>query len=279
MGNTDFLELLISFLLPIHLIICVFVCISSVVLVRREGFRLTRLFGVALTLSYLLGSIFIVIISGLLNTISPKMLMFLKLEMCYANCFFFAVCILGALAVFHKAKYDKDFIIILGCSISKNGGLRPILRERTNRAIHFAWEQEIETGKAAKYIPSGGKGKDEIISEGSAMELYLASHGAEFNEIFPDKQSKNTYENLLFSKEIIDSIMPEAKVAFVTSNFHVLRSKILAGRIGLAAEGIASSTRWYYWPNGFAREFIAILTMYPFLHIAAIIAGIILCLF
>ena len=32
-------------------------------------------------------------------------------------------------------------------------------------------------------------------------------------------------------------------------------------------EGIASKTKWYFWPNGFAREVIAIFVMTKKYHI------------
>ena len=99
------------------------------------------------------------------------------------------------------------------------------------------------------------------------MELYLLSKGAERDEVFPEKQSVNTYENFRLSKEIIDGLKPDAKVAFATTNYHILRSGILARRAGVEAEGIAGDTKWYFWPNGFIREFFAILTLEKRAHI------------
>ena len=188
---------------------------------------------------------------------------------CYLDLFLSGTLLMALLASRHTPDYDKDFVIIPGCSISKKGGLLPLLKARTNRAILFAWDQERASGKPARYIPTGGQGPDEIISEGSAMELYLLSHGAEQYEILPEKESVNTYENMLFSKRIVDETCPGAKVCFVTTNYHVLRSGILARQVGLDAEGLASVTKWYFWPNGLAREIFAILSMFPWLHLAA----------
>ena len=169
----------------------------------------------------------------------------------------------GFIAARHQPAYDKDFAIIPGCSISKQGGLLPLLKGRTNRAIRFAWDQERATGKPVRYIPTGGQGPDEIMSEGSAMEMYLLSHSAEQYEILPEKKSVNTYENMLFAKRLIDEEMPDAKVCYVTTNYHVLRSGILARKAGLDAEGLASGTKWYFWPNGYVREMVGILSLFP----------------
>ena len=43
---------------------------------------------------------------------------------------------------------------------------------------------------------------------------------------------------------------------------------MLARKAGLDTEGLASTTKWYFWPNGLAREIIAIFSMYP-LQLAA----------
>ena len=189
----------------------------------------------------------------------------------YVISMFIACSIVGYAATKHKPAFDKDFIIVLGCSIDKRGGLLPLLKGRTNRAIKFAWQQEIESGKQAKYIPSGGQGKNEIMSEGSAMEMYLISHGAEEYEVIAEKKSANTWENMVFSKKIADELVPGNKVVFVTTNYHVLRSWMLAKRAGLDAEGLASTTKWYFWPNGFIREFIGILSMFKPANIIAVI--------
>lgn len=192
----------------------------------------------------------------------------------YASVLFFGFLIMSFLAVKRKPEYNVDYVIILGCSISKDGHLLPLLKARANKAIHFAWDQEIATGKQVRYVPSGGQGKDEIMSEGSAMEFYLLSHGAEDSEVFPEKKSKNTYENMILSKEIIDKINPKAKVAFCTTNFHVFRSGILAQKAGIDAQGIASSTKWYFWPNALMREYVGFLSLFPVWHVVFTILAI-----
>ena len=107
------------------------------------------------------------------------------------------------------------------------------------------------------------------------MELYLLSHSAEEYEVFPEKESTNTRENFAFSKKIIDKINPRARIAFATTNYHILRSGILAWQVGIDAEGIASKTKWYFWPNGFAREAIAIFVLTKYYHFVSL--GVMAC--
>ena len=252
----------------------IFLFTSNAVLVYKEGLRIKNIVGSIGGFLLLSGNLICLPIEGS-RMHRPFVLDFVALFICYIDFSLTGIAIMGLIAAKHMPAFDKDFIIIPGCSINKNGGLLPLLRGRTNSAIRFAWDQERATGKAARYIPTGGQGADEIMSEGSAMELYLLSHGAEQYEVFPEKRSRNTFENMLYSREIIDSIKPASSVCFATTNYHVLRSGMLARKAGLNAEGLASSTKWYFWPNGFVRECIAILVMYPMVHLAAALVCII----
>lgn len=272
--------------------ISVLVGVSNVALIRHEGFCLSNALSLVVAGFYIGGTGLVYLISYLLrkyvfiprgyvtdpaflvlHTVIP---LFFLLMLCYLECMLIGTGIMGYLAARKTPAHDKDYVIILGCSIDKRGGLLPLLKGRVNRAIRFAWEQEIETGKPVLYVPSGGQGANEIMSEGSAMELYLMTRGAEDYEIFPEKKSVNTWENMLFSKQVIDGLKPGAKVAFATTNYHILRSGILARRAGLDAEGIAGDTKWYFWPNGFVREFFGILAMNVRSHLwmAAITAAV-----
>lgn len=268
------------------LFICVLLGISNVELIRHEGFRLHNalsllvagLYGGGTMAVYLIAdklyeSIFVPLglsTNPVFIVLSTVILLFLLLVLCYFECILAGTGILGWIAARAVPAYDKDYIIILGCSIDKRGGLLPLLRGRVNRAVRFAWEQEIATGKALRYVPSGGQGPNEIMSEGSAMGFYLMTHGAEEYEVIPEKQSRNTWENFCFSKQLIEEMTPHPKVAFATTNYHILRSGILANKAGLDAQGIAGDTKWYFWPNGFVREFFGILAMERKVHLRAV---------
>lgn len=245
--------------LPLLIALTLFWAVSNAVLVKREGYRLRNICGTLVGLFYCGAAL----CSLLLHRLGAPgyLCRLVALGTAYGCCALFGVGVMAFLAAKHRPVYAKDFVIILGCSISKSGGLLPLLKSRTNSAIRFAWDQEISTGKPCRFVPSGGQGSDEIISEGSAMELYLLSHGAEKYEIFPEKESANTLENFLFSKRIIDAMVPNAKLAFSTTNYHVLRGGLISRSLGLNCEGISSPTTWYFWPNGFARELVALFVM------------------
>ena len=50
---------------------------------------------------------------------------------------------------------------------------------------------------------SGGQGPDEDRTEASVMHDYLEQHGIDATRIIIEDQSTSTYENLVFSKELL----------------------------------------------------------------------------
>ncbi|MBR5751673.1 MAG: YdcF family protein [Clostridia bacterium] len=182
------------------------------------------------------------------------------LENSYATVFVYFECMLagsvicGLTAARHKPRPDKDVIIILGCRFRQDGTLPPLLRGRVDRALQFFRGQQETSGKNAVFIPSGGRGEDEPMPEAEAMRRYLIANGVPDEAIYPEDRSRNTYQNMAFSKQIADEVAPNGSVLFVTTNYHVFRSGICAARAGLAAEGTGGKTAWWYWPNAFMRE-------------------------
>ena len=109
-----------------------------------------------------------------------------------------------------------------------------------------------------KLIPSGGKGSDESLSEAEAMKNYLVEQGIPEEDIIMEDQSKTTFENLKFSKDILDGMEGRKYTALVTSNYHVYRALRYCKQVGLKCTGIGSRVAFYYWPSALIREFIAI---------------------
>ena len=158
---------------------------------------------------------------------------------------------------------NPDFIIVHGSGLI-NGNVPPLLASRLDKAI----EVFNKGGGRATIIPSGGQGDDEPRAEADAMAEYLLERGIPPELIVPEDQSATTLENMKFSKVIIEkrSDAP-AKTIFVTSNYHVFRTALIARKVGLDAQGVGSRTARYYLPSAIIREFIAILVMYKWWHI------------
>ena len=252
--------------LPCIIILSIYSVIANTVLIKKEGFSPRRMLGIFLGIFSLMGicsdqTIYYIITRILIN--ADKKIIKYALDICInASLSYMYTLIISTLycnikAAKHIPKYDKDFIIILGSKINKDGSLTPLLKGRADTAIDFANKQYEHTKKKIIYIPSGGQGSDEIISESKAIEEYLIKRGINKNQIIIEDKAKNTYENMKFSKEKIDTINKEAKISFATNNYHVLRSGIIANGQGIDCEGIGSKTKWYFYSNALIREFVA----------------------
>ncbi len=148
------------------------------------------------------------------------------------------------------------------------------MKGRTDRAIEFAKMQEKENGKKIVFVPSGGKGADEVIAEGQAIHNYLIENGISESRILTEDKSVSTYENLKYSMELIrkHTKEQEPKIAFSTTNYHVFRAGIFATEQDIKAEGIGSKTKQYFFINAFVREFIATLVSEKKSHIKVMAA-------
>ena len=111
----------------------------------------------------------------------------------------------------------------------------------------------MKSNKKAVAIVSGGRGKGERVSEASAMRDYLINNGVAAERVLRDDNATSTYENFVYSKLVID----KDNVAFITSDFHVLRSLQMAKLNGIDAKHIGASTPITSIPTACAREFLA----------------------
>ena len=240
--------------------------ISNIALIRHEGRRFTNTLGSILGMLLLAGALVMIALdkkyfmSG--NETMPRYLLenLFSVVYLYFECMLIGTIVADAIVARHEPDKDKDFLIVLGCALKKDGTPTPLLQGRLDRAIVFYSKQKERTGKELMFIASGGQGADEVIPESSAMKRYLIEHGIPEERIIEENQSTSTYENMLYSKDKIWEIDPEGKVAFSTTNYHVFRSGLFARRVKMRAVGMGADTKWYFWPNAAVREFIGLLT-------------------
>ena len=148
---------------------------------------------------------------------------------------------------------ESDYVIVLGARV--RGEVPSLtLKYRLDKAFEYLNEH-----KEATAILSGGQGVDEAISEAEAMRRYLAERGIESKRLILEDKSTNTYENLRNSFMIIDDAHKEARITVVTSNFHVLRGKMIAEDLGKKVNGLGSGTMKVLIPNYYLREFFAVI--------------------
>ena len=240
--------------------------VSNISLIRHEERRFTNTLGSILGMLLLAGALVMIALDKKYPMAGNETVLRYLLENLFSAVYLYFECMLigtivaDAIVARHEPDKDKDFLIVLGCALKKDGTPTPLLQGRLDRAIDFYNEQKKETGKELIFITSGGQGADEVIPESSAMKRYLMERGIPEERIIEENQSTSTYENMLFSKDKIREIDPEGKVAFSTTNYHVFRSGLFARRVKMRAVGMGAETKWYFWPNAAVREFIGLLT-------------------
>lgn len=127
----------------------------------------------------------------------------------------------SVLNVAENTKPQKaDVILVLGAAVWENGP-SPALKARIEHARMLYRE-----GYAPYIILSGGQGKYGP-SEAEVMAHTLIEQGISEDVLYLEKQSTNTFENIKFSKEIMDEHGFKTAL-IVTDSFHLKRSILLA---------------------------------------------------
>ena len=251
---------------PLLLVFSIALCVSNISLIRHEGRHPVNVLGIVLSLLLGAGQVFIFLFNYYASGSQQEVMIhdlinnFCAAVYLYFECMLVGTIVADCIAAGYEPEPDKDFLIILGCGLRKDGTPSPLLRGRCDRALAFAAKQKAQTGKDLVFVTSGGRGPDEPVAESASMKRYLMEQGVPEERVIEENRSTNTRENMLFSKEIIWSIRPDAKVAFSTTNYHVFRSGLHARRVKMRAVGMGAKTRWYFWPNAAVREFVGLLT-------------------
>ena len=127
-----------------------------------------------------------------------------------------------------------DYAIILGAKV--NGETPSLtLRYRLEKALSYA-----EAHPEVKFILSGGQGPDEDVAEGEAMRRYLTERGVHEERLLLEIESTSTYENLLYSKELLP--VDVNAVTIITSDFHLARARMIADSLDLVTDALPAKT-------------------------------------
>lgn len=152
---------------------------------------------------------------------------------------------------------DVKYVIVLGGGITKDAKLTASVQKRVKTAAEYLKKHE-----SALAVVSGGKGKFSPCPESDVLKPALVSYGIEESKVLAENRAKDTIENFLFSVKLIcehENVSAgdvlNAKVAVVTSDFHLARAERLAKRMGFKnVYGIASKTPLIFVLNSYARE-------------------------
>lgn len=256
------------FLFGIYALV-IFLFWNARVVLKREGRSFQNLLTLLLGIMISFWQIF--------NFFSPEhffpewvniLLTFIPIMTFYFVCVFLNYISASFVYSLYKPRRNQDYIIILGSGLINGHIVPPLLANRINKGLNYYWRFRNQGGQP-KIIFSGGKGSDEALSEAEAMYKYAVEQGMAPEDGIMEDQSVNTYQNMLFSKQIIESQMNGQKYRcmFVTNYFHVFRAAMFTKMVDLQANGVGAATRFYYVPNAILREFVAIVMMKKKRHV------------
>lgn len=150
---------------------------------------------------------------------------------------------------------QADVIVVLGGGTQPQSPPRTLteLNEAGDRLIYATWL--YQQGVADHLLLSGG-GFDRVDVEMEAvgMASLLTMFGIPESALWLDTESRNTYENALYSAEILEAEGIE-EIVLVTSAFHMPRSVAIFERQGFTvipapADFRATESEWAQWRDG-----------------------------
>ena len=140
-----------------------------------------------------------------------------------------------ALAIY-VFSYDRDidnvdYLIVLGCKLNNNKPTATLI-SRIDKAVSY-----LDDNPECKVIVSGGITEGNTLSEADVMEKLLIEKGINPSRIIKEDKALDTYENFYYSRKLIEE---GKKICFCSSDYHILRSKLMATKNGIKPSSISS---------------------------------------
>lgn len=149
-----------------------------------------------------------------------------------------------------KPDGTEDAVVVLGCKVN---GESPSLMLR--KRIEKAYEYSLENPDVI-IIASGGKGRDEGISEAECIKRELVSMGVDEKRILTEDKSTDTYENLENTLSLIKKENPE--IAIVTDGFHQFRAGLICDDMEIEKTSLSAKTPLFLLPSYIVREWFGL---------------------
>lgn len=151
----------------------------------------------------------------------------------------------------------SDVIMVLGARVLVDETYSPCLYYRVDHAIEL-----FRKGEAKKIIFSGG-GAPKMPNEAEGMRKIASDKGVTQSAILLEGKSETTYENLVFTKELMQKNNLKS-VIIVSDPYHLPRAALIAKKLGMNAtvSPAFQSPCWYrftYISPYFLREGLALI--------------------
>lgn len=175
--------------------------------------------------------------------------------------------ILGSRVSLPDEEVSVDYVLILGAGLKDGKEVSNRLQLRLDKGIAY-----MSNNPKTKVIVSGGQGADELISEAAAMSSYMREKGIPEDVILLENESTSTYENVRFSKELIEQLEGSSNdkiVLIVTSDYHMFRASYLASEFGIKHYCLPNETPLGIRINYMLREYLAFIKDYIYTELLA----------
>ena len=156
-----------------------------------------------------------------------------------------------------NVNYNEDAVVVLGAGIRGDKVTLP-LKMRLDKAIEYHYKKPD-----ALIVVTGGQGLQETVTEAYAMEKYLVQNGVDSSKILKEEKATSTFENMKYSKEILDNYFSnDYSVVVITNNFHIFRGVTTAQNTGFEdVTHMHAGLQWYNIIPCFLRESLAVIKM------------------
>ncbi len=134
-------------------------------------------------------------------------------------------------------KNAPDVLIILGCRV-RGERPEPTLQMRIDKAAEYLLQNRSTVAVACGGIVHD----DQLISEAQVMCDQLFEKGVEKERLIMEDKSLTTVQNFINAKKIISDMgfKENARVGILSSDFHLMRAKVIAKRCGIEAETLSA---------------------------------------
>lgn len=165
--------------------------------------------------------------------------------------------------IYNGHHYDTekpDYLMVLGAGL-RGSSISTSLLYRLETTLDFH-----EIYPDVKIIVSGGKGEGENITEASAMRNFLVDNGVDKNLIIMEDKSTDTYENFLYTKNLLEEETgkEDVTITIISNNFHMYRAKFLASEVGFNTLGYPAPSHKASTLVFHVREFFGVIKAYIF---------------
>ncbi|WP_312117921.1 YdcF family protein [Brevibacillus reuszeri] len=149
------------------------------------------------------------------------------------------------------APTHADVGIVLGAAVWGEKP-SPSLQERLNEALSL-----YQDGYVPYLLVSGGLGEGKKVTEAAAMRNYLIEHGVPAEKILLESQSTSTYENLLYSQQVMEAHnMRDALI--ISHDYHLARAVVMADSLRMSVSPVGIESKVLFGPYHRSREVLAL---------------------